>query len=586
METKGDTRRLAAIPAGDMVGFSRLMEVDESGTLARLKAHRVELIDPAIAKNGGRIVKTTGDGMLVEFASALDAGQCAVEIQRRMARRNADMPDDRRIEFRFGVNLGDIIVEADDVYGNGVNIAARLEAFAKPGGVCISDLAYRAIEGNLNVAFEDAGEHALKNIAQPVRIWRWVAEAGDADSPRPDAKSTSAGKPSLAVLAFENMSGDAEQAYFSDGISEDVITDLSKVEGLHVIARNSSFVYKGQSHSIAKVARELGVRYVLEGSVRKAGNRVRVTAQWIDSVDGGHVWADRFDRDLTDIFAVQDELTQEIVAALKVKLTPDEQNRLVHKGTANLEAYHLFLRGREQVLLHTKAGNTAARELLGTAVSIDPRFAAAHAYTAFTHVIDYVNGWSDEPEASLQTGLAMAREAVEMSDREPRAHFALAAALIWARDLDGGLAAANRCLALAPNSPEGFLTTAHAQIFRGDAAAALDALDTYRRLDPHHPEIVLHFLAEAHISLGQFEQAIEVLKERLERSPNSWTAFALLASCCGHLGRIDEGKAALAELLRINPDFSIERRRRMLPFRNPADFERRVDGMRKVGLQQ
>ncbi len=586
METRGDKRRLAAILAGDMVGFSRLMEADESGTLARLKAHRVELIDPAIAKNGGRIVKTTGDGMLVEFASVVDACQCAVEVQRRMARRNAELPDDRRIDFRFGINLGDIIVEGDDVYGTGVNIAARLEALADPGGICFSDLAQKAVDGNLDVDLEDMGHHDLKNIAQPVHVWRWVSDESSGPACEPAPTSIQPEKPSLAVLAFENMSGDAEQAYFSDGISEDIITDLSKLEGLHVIARNSSFVYKNQAVSIPQVARELGVRYVLEGSVRKAGNRVRVTAQLIDSTDGGHVWADRFDRDLDDIFAVQDELTQEIVSVLKVKLTPDEKDRLVHKGTADIDAYNLFLRGREQAWLHTKVGNRTARQLLESAIAIDPGFAAAKAHIAFTHVMDYVNGWSDSPEESLRVGLEMAGQAVETNEMESQSHFALAAACIWSRDLDRARAAANRCLALAPNSAEGLLTTAHALIFGGEPAGALEALGTYMRLDPHYPDITLHFLAEAHISMGQYDEAIAVLKQRLQRNSDSWMAFALLASCYGHLGRLEEGRAALAELLRINPGFSIERRRRTLPFKNPADFERRVEGMRKVGLQQ
>ncbi len=586
MESRGDKRRLAAILAGDMVGFTRLMEADESGTLARLKAHRVELIDPAAAKIGGRIVKTTGDGMLVEFASVVDAGQCAVEIQQRMARRNADMPDDRRIDFRFGINLGDIIVEGDDVYGNGVNIAARLEALADPGGIYFSDMARRAVEGNLDVDLEDLGEHDLKNIAQPVQVWRWVADGGAQDKPAAGGGKILPDKPSLAVLAFENMSGDAEQAYFSDGISEDIITDLSKLEGLHVIARNSTFVYKNQAVNIPEVAHELGVRYVLEGSVRKAGNRVRVTAQLIDSVDGGHVWADRFDRDLDDIFAVQDELTQKIVAVLKVKLSPDEKDRLVHKGTTDIDAYNLFLRGRGQAWLHTKLGNRTARQLLESAIAIDPGFAAAQAHIAFTHLNDYVNGWADIPEESLRTGLELAKQAVEMNDKEAQTHFVLSAAYKWNRQHDLALAEAERCLALEPNSAEGYLSLAHVQIFMGDPAAGLKSLDACRRLDPHFPEAVFHFLAEAHISLGQFDEAVAVLKRRLERNPESWTGYALLASCFGHLGLLDEGRAALAQLLRLNPDFSIERRRRILPFKNPADFERRVEGLRKVGLQQ
>lgn len=568
-----------------MVGYSRLMACDEAGTLARLKAHRVELIDPAIAKNNGRIVKTTGDGMLVEFASVVEAVRCAVEIQQRMARRNADMGDENRIDFRFGINMGDVIVEDDDVYGSGVNIAARLEPLAEPGGICLSDIAHSAVEGKLDDGFEYFGEHELKNIPRPVRVWRWTAAKDKTERPTKQDRPAPAGKPSLAVLAFDNMSGDEEQQYFSDGISEDIITDLSKLESLRVIARNSSFVYKDGAVAIPVVAQELGVRYVLEGSVRKAGNRVRITAQLIDSVDGGHVWADRFDRDLTDIFTVQDEVTREIVSALKLKLTPDEENRLIDKGTADVEAHNFFMRGREQVWLHTRTSNTAARKLLESALAIDPDYAAARALVAFTHVMDYVNAWSDSPEESLKIGREIAASAVETNAGDPQSHFALAAASIWSRDLDRGLSESERCIELAPNLAEGHLTAAHARIFRGEAAAALGSLDTYMRLDPHYPDITLHFLAEAHISLGQFEEAAAVLRRRLERSPDSWTGYALLASCYGHLGRIADGQAAWAELKRLKPDFSVERRRRMLPFRNPADFEYRVDGMRKLGVE-
>ena len=580
-------RRLAAILAADVVGYSRMVEADEAGTVARLKSLQSELIMPMIARDGGRVVKLMGDGVLVEFASAVDAVRNAIGIQAEMAKRNADQAEDHRIAFRIGVNVGDVIIDGEDIHGDGVNVAARLEGLCEPGGVYVSGTVHDYVEGKLEAAFDDLGEQAVKNITRPVRVYRVRMDENGSSRPSPRTVSPPPpDKPSIAVLAFNNMSGDAEQEYFSDGISEDVITDLSKLANVHVIARNSSFVYKNAAVSVPEVARELGVRYILEGSVRKAGNRVRVTAQLIYSTTGGHVWADRFDRDLTDIFAVQDEFTHEIVSALKLTLSPDEADRLAHKGTADVEAYNLFLRGRDQVWLHTKTGNIGARDLFGRAITIDPRYAAAHAHMTLTHVIDYVNGWADAPEQSLNTGLEIARRAAEMDATDPHAGFALGTACLWNRDLDRAQAEAERCLALEPNSAEGHLLSAHVQIFGGEAAKAVETLDAYMRLDPYFPELVLQFLAGARISLGLYDQAIAALKQRLERNPDAESAYALLAVCYGHLDRIAEGREALAALMRINPDFSIERRRRILPFRNPADFEFRVEGMRKVGLEQ
>jgi TolB-like protein len=391
-------------------------------------------------------------------------------------------------------------------------------------------------------------------------------------------------KPSIAVLAFNNMSGDSEQEYFSDGISEDIITDLSKLSEVHVIARNSSFTYKGKSVDVKQVGRDLGVRYVLEGSVRKAGNRVRVTGQLIDTANGAHIWADRFDRDLTDIFAVQDELTREIISALKVKLTPEQKDRLVRKSSIDIEAYNLFLRGREHAFINTRNGNIEARNLLGNAVTLSSDFAAAFALISFTHVNDYINGWADVPERALQLGLEIAERSVAMDAEEPQGHFAVAVALLFHREHDRALAAARRCIALAPNLAEGHMATAHILTYSGNGAAAVGAIENYMRLDPLYKDIALYFLAEARISLGQLDEAVAALKQRLERNPNSETSYALLAACYGHLGKTAESQAAWADVMRIAPEFSIERRRRILPFRNPDHFEYRIEGMRKAGL--
>jgi adenylate cyclase len=581
-------RRLAAILAADVVGYSRLMESDETGTLARLKALHGEVIDPAVARHSGRVVKLMGDGILMEFASAVDAVTCAMEIQKLVSEHDPGGAPDRRIQFRIGINVGDVIVDGDDIYGDGVNVAARIEALAQPGGIYISRSAADQVRDKVPVAIESRGSQTVKNIARPIEIFCLVdGSAGQsvtinvAAVSRPPAPTE---KTSIAVLAFSNMSGDADQEYFSDGISEDIITDLAKLSELHVIARNSAFAYKGSSASMHDIAAALGVRYVLEGSVRKAGNRVRVTAQLIDATTGGHSWADRFDRDLTDIFAVQDELTQQIVAALKLKLTRSETDRLAGTRIADVAAYDYFLRGREQVWLHTRAGNMNVRTFMAKVIEIIPDCAAAYAFTSFSHINDYVNGWAADPDVALAAGLDLARRAVAMDDKQPEAHFALGAALTWSRELDQALDASARCIALQPNATEARLLRSHIQIFSGLAAEAVETLRDFMQLDPLYPEIALQFLAEAQFSLGQFELAADTIQQRLARNSDAPTAHALLAAICGHLGRLEEGLSHWEQVRRIDPSFSVERRRKLLPFKNPADFERRVDGLRRLGI--
>ncbi|TAV50172.1 tetratricopeptide repeat protein [Rhizobium leguminosarum] len=586
------TRKLVAILVADVVGYSRLAGADEDRILARLRTLRSDLVDPTIAVHNGRVVKRTGDGSLIEFRSVVDAVRCAIEVQTAMVERNIGVPPEHRIEFRVGIHLGDVVEENDgDLMGDGVNIAARLEGIANPGAICLSEDAYRQVRARLDLSVTDLGKIQLKNIAEPMQAYSLQVGPPQPDSARqmrpameiPPVPAVP-DKPSIAVLAFNNMSGDAEQEYFSDGISEDIITDLSKLSELHVIARNSSFVYKNVTASVPDMAKALGVRYVLEGSVRKVGNRVRVTAQLIDASNGGHIWASRFDRDLTDIFAVQDELTQEIVAALRLNLTHGDQDRLAQGRAVDVEAYELLLRGREQASTHTRTGNRAARSLAADAIAIDPQYAAAQALISFTHVLDYVNAWSTDPEGSLRIGMDLAQQAVEMAEEQPNGRFALGMACMWNRELDRAQAEVQQGLALQPNSAELLLLMAHIQIFSGDPAGALETLDASMRFDPHHPEILFQFRADAHFSLGEYEQAIAAIEQRLQQNSQSETAYALLASCYGHLGRPEESRQAWEKALRVNPDFSVERRRRVLPFRNPEDFNNRVEGLRKAGL--
>jgi adenylate cyclase len=579
-------RRLAAILAADVVGYSRLMGEDESGTLARLKAHRRELIDPAIAARGGRMVKLMGDGALVEFGSVADAVQCAVEIQRAMVDRNVEAPEGQRIAFRIGINLGDVIVEGEDIYGDGVNVASRLEGLAPPGGICVSGKVHAEVLGKLDLGFEDLGEQEVKNIVRPVRVYRIILAPAEAGRPCVSVPVPSLpDKPSIVVLAFENMSRDPDQEYFADGIAEDIITDLSKISSLFVIARNSSFIYKGKAVNLQEVSRELGVRYVLEGSVRKAGNRVRITAQLIDGSSGGHVWAERYDRELIDIFEVQDEVTGQIVAALKVHLTPDERRQVESRGTSSIEAHDRFLRGRQLFWQTSRESVEQAQMLFEEAVRLDPAFCLAHAYLAFTHALQSINGWSADPEGSPKRAQELIARALTLDPMEAEAHYVQGIIHLWQqKKIDEAIADAERAIALDPNFARGYGSLGAALHYAGRSEEALARFETMSRLDPHCPGPYLHFLAQAHFALGHFEEAIAALKARLARQPDSDVSHVLLAACYGHLGRADEARAHWQEALRINPDYSIEHRRQILPYKNPADFEHVVEGLRKAGL--
>ena len=581
-------RRLAAILTADVVGYSRLIRADEEGTIAALKALRANLIDPKIAEHRGRIVKLMGDGMLAEFASVVDAVQAAIEAQTSITERNAGLPEKNRIEFRVGINLGDVVIDGDDIQGDGINVAARLEGMAEPGGICVSGMVYEGVRDRIDAPFEDMGEHEVKNIDRPVRMWRWVAGAapGTATSPALSTPLAPPDKPSIAVLPFDNMSGDVEQEYFADGISEDIVTSLSKLSGLLVIARNSSFAYKGKATNLQKVASELGVRYVLEGSVRKSGERVRISAQLIDRETGGHLWAERFDRDLTDIFAVQDEVTQEIVSAMAVKLTGDEKIRLPQATTDNLDAYDYFLRGREQFWLFSKEGIAQAGIMLRQAIKLDPNFVPSYTFLSHARIQDYVNHWHAENDRPLEEAFELARTAVELDENYPKAHSALGNAYLWQRRHDPAIGEYEKALALDPNFALAYMETGRAYHYAGRSGEAVDLIKRAMRLDPHYPDIYLHSLAQAHFHLGQYEEAVELLKRRLIRKPDTDISRVLLAASYGHLGRVEDAQDMWADALRVNPLYSLEHRRQVLPYKDPMDFDRIVDGLKIAGLPE
>ncbi len=504
-------RRLAAILVADVVGYSRLIRADEEGTLAALKALRADIIDPKIADHNGRIVKLMGDGMLAEFRSVVDAVRTAAEIQRAVAERNADQSEDRRIDFRVGINLGDVVIDGDDIQGDGVNVASRLEGLAEPGGMCISAAVYEQIRDRIELAFEDIGQQKVKNIDRPVHVWRWSKDASvtaetpataDQPLPLPD-------KPSIAVLPFDNLSGDPEQEYFSDGITEDIITGLSRVRTFLVIARNSSFAYKGQSPDIRKVASDLGVRYVLEGSVRKAGDRVRITAQLIDAATGAHLWADRYDREIEDIFAVQDEITQTVVGAIQPELNRAEQQRALMKRPESLDAWDLYSRGLWHFARHDKENNGKAQELFARATELDANFCAAHAYLVFTKFLSVVVSFTEDRNAIIEEMMVIGRNALAADGNDAFAHLAIAGAHLIRSDAAPAIEALDRAIELNPSFSMAYNWLGDAHALVGETDKAIACAETAMRLSPADPQMSSFMVvaALANILARRFDEA-------------------------------------------------------------------------------
>jgi adenylate cyclase len=561
-------RRLAAVLAADVAGYSRLMGADEVGTLQALKAHRRELIDPSIAAFNGRIVKTTGDGMLVEFPSAVDAVTCAMDVQAKMLERNASAA--QKITFRVGI--GDIIIDGGDIFGDGVNIAARVENECEPGGVYVSDDAFRHVQGKTPFVFEDMGERSLKNIDRAVRIYaarvseRGVgaghpapAEAGNLPDPYskplplPD-------KPSIAVLPFENMSGDPEQEYFADGMVEEIITALSRFKWLFVIDRNSSFTFKGRAVDIKEVGRRLGVRYVLEGSVRKAAGKVRITGQLIDATTGAHIWADRFERDLTDIFALQDEVTVAVVSAIQPKLRQTEIEMATRRRPENLTAYDFYLRATQQYYLTTREGLAEAIRLAHRALELDPRFGAVAALAGICHMLNVLWGYAVDPQFDRNEAVRLAHLALSIDDSDPDT---LASAAVTSAfmvgDSESEIEMADRAIALNPNSYLAWRSRGQVYRIAGLPEEAVQSFERANRMSPIDPLLYRSFtgMGMAFIELGRFDEAIVAGKKALRQNPSFPVAYRCLASAFAHLGRDAEAREAAARLLELDPAFTI-----------------------------
>ena len=632
MTTQDFKRKLTAILSADVKGYSRLMGEDEVATVRTLTAYR-EMMAALIRQHRGRAVDSPGDNLLAEFASVVDAVRCAVEIQEELKARNAELPENRKMEFRIGINLGDVIEEGDRIYGDGVNVAARIEGLAEGGGICISGTAFDQVENKLALGYKYLGEHSVKNIVKPIRLYRVLTEPGAVTTkvsrekragprqwhrvalavvaililgaaavaiwhfylrPAPTPMEVASvekmavplcDKPSIAVMPFVNMSEDPKQEYFSDGMTEEIITALSKVPHLFVIARDSTFTYKGKPVKVQQVGRELGVRYVLEGSVRKAADRIRISAQLIDAKTGYHLWAERYDRDLKDIFALQDGITMKILIALQVKLTEGQQARLFGKGTDNLEAYAKLLQGREHSNRFNKESNVLARQMYKEAISLDPDYAMAYLRLSATHLMDLLYGSTKSPKRSLERAEELVQKALALDDSLAEAYSFLGRIYLTKRQHEKAIAEGERALALAPNSAFIHAALAFSLYYAGRPEEAIGLYKKAIRLNPIPRSWYLSGLGAAYRLTGRYEEAISAYKKALHRAPDSLFAHLGLASAYNLLGREEEARAEAEEVLRIDPKFSLDHLAKSLFFKNQADTELVIDSLRKAGLK-
>ena len=582
------TRRLAAVLAADVAGYSRLIGADEAGTLAAFKTIKADLFDPTLAAHHGRLVKTTGDGFLAEFSSVVDALHCATEVQAQMAERNATVSTDKRIDFRIGINVGDIVVEDGDIFGDGVNVAVRLEGVAEPGGICVSARVQEDAAGKLNLCFDDIGEQQLKNIARPVRVYRVrdVATAKTQSAPELPALPLP-DKPSIAVLPFINMSGDPDQEFFADGIAEDIITALSRYSSLFVIARNSCFTYKERAIDVKQVGRELGVRYVLEGSLRKAGNRVRVTGQLVEAETGKHVWAERYDRDLADIFALQDEITGAVTIAIAPAIAHAERKRAMRTAPGSLDAWTAYQRGLWHVFKISREDDALAQKYFQQAIDIDPAFAGGYKGLAVAYLQAATLFHTRSPAEAYRSAEALARQAIALDSTDAEAHSTLATAMLRHGDYDGALAQAEIALAMSPNLALAQGTLGEALIFSGQPKKGLVAVRTSIRLDPHDPKLAnrLNNLALGYYFSRDYEAAVEAAKRAVRSNPEYPLPYRRLAAALGQLGRTAEAKEALKRGIEIAPATFDMYVRQRVPWHRPEDYAHMREGLRKAGWE-
>jgi len=621
-------RKLSAILSADVKGYSRLMGQDEAGTVIRIKEYRALMTD-FVQRYHGRVVDSPGDNILAEFASVVDATECAVIIQEDLKTRNAELPESRRMEFRIGINLGDIIEDSERIYGDGVNIAARIESLAEAGGICISGTSYDQVKNKLNLGYKNFGDHSVKNIAEPVRVYRVLTESEAAGKvigekrksrkwialaaaivlivvgvvagwyfylhqstkiepasvekmayPLPD-------KPSIAVLPFDNLSGVSDQDYLADGITENIITALSYIPEIFVIARNSTFTYKGKAVKAQEVAEDLGVRYILEGSVQRAGDRVRITAQLIDAASGRHLWADRYDRDLQDLFALQDEITLKIVLALEVELSVGVQIRLARKTMPNFEAWSYYVRGYGHMKRHTKADNAWARELFERAAGLAPEFAPVFTALGLTHFDDARHGWSESREVSILRAVELAKKAQALDDSDPMIHVLWGAIYLQQRRYDQAIAEGEKSVALGPNQSLPHFLLAMYLSHTGRYKEAVPLIRKAMRLDPYYPSSYLELLGSVYVQTGEYEEALEAFKMLVVREPHRIVGHQGLAMAYIRLGRKEQVQSEVVELLRLFPEYSLEVYRKQAHSRDmdPAVVESDIEALREAGLK-
>jgi adenylate cyclase len=584
-------RRLAAILAADVVGYTRLMGVDEAGTLQHLTELRQQVLEPLIAEHHGRVVKLMGDGLLVEFASVVDALTCAVGWQNDVAAREAETDEDRRLQFRIGINIGDIIVEGDDIYGDGVNVAARLEALAEPGGICVSRTVFNHVKGKVDLGFEDLGEQEVKNIPEPIRVYRVVSDALAVQTVRsPSTVLPLPDKPSIAVLPFTNMSGNPEQEYFSDGITEDIITALAHFRDVSVIARNSSFAFKGQSPDVMEIGRKLGAQYVVEGSVRKAGNKVRITAQLVDASTGVHIWAHRYDRNLEDIFAVQDEVTETVVGTLAGRLETVGAERARKKPTTSLTAFDYLLQGRDLAYRYNREDNAKARELLEMAIALDPDYAEAHAWLSNTYLTDWDGGWARDLDACLERATEIAKRAVALDDSDSHAQAQLGWVLLYRRHYEQARHHLERAVALNPHHPDMAMLLSFYEFWSGNPEAGLAKVKEAMRLDPFGRYGIP--LGIAHYSLRNYQDAVAALTTIRAKLP---MVIAWRAASYARLGQDEQARSTAEEFVEVAsaglaacgaplPETWLDFLAQRAPYKRQEDLDHYLGGLREAGL--
>jgi adenylate cyclase len=588
MTSEGFRRKLTAILSADAVGYSRLMGEDEEATVRTVTAYR-EMMSTLIQKHQGRVVDSPGDNLLAEFASVVDAVRCAVEIQEELRARNAELPEDRKMEFRIGINLGDVIEEGERIYGDGVNIAARVEGLAEPGGICISGTVYEHIKDKLALWEEFLGEEKVKNIVRPVRVYRVRMQSNAAVS-EVNRTLELPDKPSIAVLPFVNMSGDSEQEYFADGIAEDIITDLSKISGLFVIARNSSFSYRGKQAKVQHVAQDLGVRYVLEGSVRRAGDRIRVTAQLIDGKTEYCLWVERYDRELKDIFSVQDEVTQKVVSELAVTLKASEEERLIRKHTENFEAYDIFLRARrESWAVAIKEKQLKAKELCEKVVELDPNFAGGYSLASIILSRGIRFGFSTSPREDLAKAFELAQKAVSVDDTFLSSYPALASVYLMRRQHDDALATMREAVKMLPGNSGTVLHLGFYLHWVGQGEEAIQAVKKAQELNPKYLNgrntSYLDFMGYACFTAGRYDESVAAWKKAIDRFGPFVVRQAFLTASYGELGRDDEASAMVQQLLKTNPNFALKSWEIARMYKNPKNTERLLGALRRAGLK-